>query len=104
MKRLSAKVRKVNWPALRCNLYRVDCLPKGFLEFRRRGKVSVTIPSERIQVIFFRPGRKLHRLGLHRLLPAKQRPTLPLDFTPRNGFDLARPYLVHATGDYPLPG
>jgi len=103
MKRISAKVRKVNRPALRRILYRVDRSPKSVLEFHSRGEVPITIPTQRIQVVFFRTGMKLQRPDWHRLLPVQQRLPLPLNLAPRNGLDLARANLIHAADNLLLP-
>jgi hypothetical protein len=104
MKRISAKVREVNRPPFRRILYGVDRFPQSILEFHSRGEVPITIPSQRIQVIFFRTGMKLQRLDWHRLLPVQQRPPLPLDLAPWNSLDLARANLIHPTGNFLLPG
>jgi hypothetical protein len=104
MKRISAKVRKINRPAFGRILDCVDRTPKIVLEFHSRGEVPITIPTQGIQVICFGTGMKLQRLDWHRLLPVQQRPPFPLDFTPWNGLDLARANLIHASDNFLLPG
>jgi hypothetical protein len=103
MKRISAKVKEVNRPALRRILYGVNRPPKSVVELFCSREVPVAIPSQRIQVIFFRTGMKLQRLDWHRLLPVQQRLPFPLDLAPRNGLDLSRPNLIHAPGYLLLP-
>src|SRR5882757_9069604 len=102
MQRISAKVGGVNRPALRRILYGVDRMPKSVVESLSRGEVAITIPSQRIQVIFFRTGMKLQRLDWHRLLPVQQRLSFPLDLTPRNGLGLARANLIHTADNFLL--